>query len=114
MPPVRHPWLPADLPRVLPQDPHLIGCVFLVPETVSEHLAWSGIGLDELQYNSGLSFGTEWSWLPIDLLTLLPVNNIEMSIILVGEDEAREIVIVVVIIDVEGSFEVDVSELVRS
>lgn len=114
MPSVRHSWLPAKLSRVLPQDPHLIGYIFLMPEAISEHLTRSSVGLDELQYNSGFSFGTERGRFPIDLLSLLPVNNVKMSIILVGKNEAHEIVVVVVIINVEGSFEVDVTQLIRS
>jgi len=84
-----------------------------MPETISEHLARSGFGLNESQYNPRIRFGAEWGWFPIYLLALFPGNNIKMSIILVGKDEACEIVIVV-IIDVESSFEVDATQHVRS
>lgn len=112
MPPVRHPLLPAHLLRIRPQDLHLIGRVVLVPESVSQHLARSGRGLDELQLNSGIAIGAERSRLPVGLLALLPANDVEVSVVLIGEDEAHEIVVIVVV-DVKRSFEVDATELIR-
>lgn len=113
MPSVRHSLLVAHFLRICPENLHLIGRIVLVPETVPEYLARSGFGLNELQYNPGIGFGTERSWHPVDLRALLPGNNVEMSIILIGKDEAYEIVVVVFVIDVEGSFEVDAAKLIR-
>ena len=80
-----------------------------MPETVSEHLARSGVGLNELHYKPRIRFSTEWGWFPVNLRISLPVNNVKMSIILVGKDEAHEIVVVIVVIDVESSFIVSVT-----
>jgi len=112
MPPVRHPLLPAHLLRICPQDFHLIGRVVLVPESVSEHLARSGRGLDELQLNPGIAIGAERSRPPVGLFALLPANDVEVAVVLIGKNEAHEVVVIVVV-DVERSFKVDAIELIR-
>lgn len=84
-----------------------------MPKTISEYFARSRFRLDEFQYNPRVGFGAERSRYPINLLVHLPTNNVEMSRILIGKNESHEIVVVVLVIDVKGPFEIDSSELIR-
>lgn len=47
-------FLPPDVPRILPQQLHLVFGVARVPQTVAHHLAGSRSAVDEFELNAGL------------------------------------------------------------
>lgn len=84
-----------------------------MPETVSERLARSGLGIDKFQYDSGFTDRDERIHYPVILIHLLPSNHVKFAIVLVGEYKSHEIVVIVVI-DEKGAFVIDTAEYVRS
>lgn len=118
LPAVRCPVPPADVPRVLPEQLHLPQRVPGVPQGVPEELSRSGLGLDGLRgevegrdQRSGDGRGNggederdlqlerrcgqrfEGEGLPVQLLRLLPHQNVETGRVLIPEDEAGVVVV---------------------
>lgn len=113
MPPVRNPLLPAELSRLPPQDLHLVRRVLVMPQTVSQHLARSGLGIDESQSDARIAHRAKRGAQPVDLIPFLPGDDVESTIVLVGEYESH-VIVVRVVVDIEGALVIDTAENVRS
>ena len=84
-----------------------------MPETVAHDLAGTGLRVDELQLYTRLGDGTERCRLPVRLQDLLPHDRVELSGVLVREDEA-DVVVVNVCVHEERALEVDAVEAVQT
>lgn len=83
-----------------------------MPQTVSEHLARPGLGIDESQRDPGIGHRAEWCTQPVNLILPLPGDNVKSAIVLVGEHESH-VIVVGVVVDVKGALVIDAAEYVR-
>lgn len=114
MPPVRFMVVPTDIIVILPEDFHFVGSAVFVPKTVSQQCTRSRLRLDEFQHDARFGMGLERFIVPVSLRSLLPGDDVKMPTVLVGKDEAHEIIVTVILANVEGSFVVDAGKFVPS